>query len=129
MNCALSDGEWKLMKLLWDSSPLTIGDMVKSLSNDTGWNKNTIFVMLGRLEAKGAVISEEGKGATGRSVRLYSPIIEHGEATLEETDNFLKRVYNGSLTMLVSSLADQKKLSENDLAELRRIIDEAEEKL
>ena len=41
-NKTLSDGEWKLMNLLWDESPLTIGSMVSALRDDTGWTKATI---------------------------------------------------------------------------------------
>ena len=50
-NKTLSDGEWKLMNLLWDESPLTIGDMVSALRDDTGWTKATINIMLNRLES------------------------------------------------------------------------------
>ena len=51
----LSEGEWKIMKLLWSGSPRTIAEMVHLLEDDTGWSKTTIFVMLKRLIAKGAV--------------------------------------------------------------------------
>ena len=52
---SLSDGEWKLMNLLWDKSPLTIGNMVDALRDDTGWTKATVNIMLNRLYDKGAV--------------------------------------------------------------------------
>ena len=126
MKTNFSDGEWKLMNLLWKKSPLTIGDMVDSLKDDTGWSKNTIFVMLERLGEKGAVSVEEGKSVRGRAVRLYSPLIGRDAAAFEETGSFLDKVWEGSLSMLVSSLTGQKKLSKNELDELKKIIDEAE---
>ena len=46
---SLSDGEWKLMNLLWEKSPRTIAELVKALAGDTGWSKSTIFIMLGRM--------------------------------------------------------------------------------
>ena len=52
---ALSDGEWKLMNLLWEESPRTIAQLVRAMADDTGWSKATIFIMLGRMEEKGAV--------------------------------------------------------------------------
>ena len=126
MEISLSDGEWKLMRLLWKRSPLTIADMVESLRGDTGWSKNTIFVMLDRLEHKGAVASDEGRSPKGRAVRFYRPLVEKTPAAAKETETFLERVWDGSLAMLVSSLVGEKKLDENEIEELRKIIDEAE---
>jgi len=119
----LSDGEWKLMKLLWQSSPRTIGELVSLLEHDTGWSKTTIFVMLKRLIAKGAVRVDD----SGR-VQRYYPLIERSDAAHGETDSFLSRVYDGSVGMLVSSLAGRKALSKKEIDELRRILDEAEGK-
>ena len=119
----LSDGEWKLMKLLWQKSPRTIGELVSQLEHDTGWSKTTIFVMLKRLISKGAVRVDN----SGR-IQQYYPLIERGDAAHSETDSFLTRVYDGSVGMLVSSLAGRKALSQKEIDELRRILDEAEEK-
>ena len=54
----LSDGEWKLMKLLWENYPMTLGDMVEAMQDDTAWSKGTIFTMLRRMNTKvSAVLS------------------------------------------------------------------------
>jgi len=117
----LSEGEWKLMKVLWCESPRTIGQLVNALEAETGWNKATIFVMLKRLIAKGAVRVDD----SGR-LQQYYPLIRRQDVTPEETDSFLARVYDGSIGMMVSSLAGRKALSKSDIAELRRILDKAE---
>ena len=62
----------------------------------------------------------------GRAVRLYRPLVEKTPAAAKETESFLDRVWDGSLAMLVSSLVGEKKLSEDEIEELRKIIDEAE---
>jgi len=117
----LSDGEWKLMNVLWNSEPVNLTTIVASLEGEVEWTKSTVFVMLKRLVSKGAVgISEEGQS------KLYYPLVGRSEASLRETDSFLKRVYNGSVGMMLSSLAGSKGLSENEISELRRILDEAE---
>ena len=51
----LSDGEWKLMKTLWEKQPRTLAELVSALDKDTGWSRATIFMMLKRLIAKGTV--------------------------------------------------------------------------
>ena len=47
----LSDGEWKLMNLLWQNPPKTITQLTKELEELTGWKRNVIITMLKRLEA------------------------------------------------------------------------------
>ena len=119
---ALSDGEWKLMNLLWQESPRTIAQLVKALESDTGWSKATIFIMLGRMEEKGAVTVEEG----GRS-KLYYAAVPKDELAAGETAHFLQKVYNGSIQMMVSSMAGQKALSQEDIDELTAILEKARE--
>ena len=117
----ISDGEWKLMKLLWETAPRTIGEMVEALKSETGWSKTTIFVMLNRLISKGAVKMEDGERA-----HLYYPAVTREEIAEEETESFLTRVYDGSVGMMISALAERKALTRKEINELRRILDEAE---
>ena len=120
----LSEGEWKIMNALWDEHPICLMELVKKLEPDTGWSKSTVFVMMKRLVSKEAVSVD-----TSGKVQLYTPIIKRSEAADRETGSFLSRVYNGSVGMMLSALAGQKSLSRSDIAELRHILDEAEEKL
>lgn len=123
-NITLSDGEWKLMNALWDNSPCSLSFLVKYFENDTDWSKSTIFIMLKRLMEKEAVsIDTSGK------VQLYSPIIDRNDATVKETKSFLSKLYGGSIGMMVSSLAGQRSLSEKDIVELRRVLDEVEDSI
>ncbi len=117
----LSDGEWKLMNLLWEKAPRTIGEMVDALSSDTGWNKSTIFVMLNRMLEKEIILVEEG----GRCKQYY-PLLPKEKATARETESFLSKVYGGSIGMMVASMAGQKTLSKEDIEELYGILAEAE---
>ena len=122
-NIIISDGEWKVMNVLWDNSPCSLATIVKELENDTGWSKATVFVMLKRLIAKNAVSVD-----TSGKVQLYSPLINKNEATITETQSFLKKVYGGSIGMMISSMSGQNTLSNEEIAELRKILDEAEQR-
>ncbi len=119
----LSDGEWKIMKLLWESSPYTLGELAKTLKKDTGWSRPTVFVMLKRLIAKGAVrVDEEAK------IHEYYPIIKYRDIAPLETESFLNRVYDGSVGMLFTALTERKSLSDEEIDELRQILNNAEKK-
>lgn len=120
MKINLSDSEWKLMNRLWDHSPMTIMELTAALREDTGWTKNTIITMLARLEAKEAVRHEEGVRA-----KHYYPCLAREDAAQAETENFLGKVYGGSLGLMMSALVDSRKLTEADIAELSAILEKA----
>lgn len=114
---SLSDGEWKLMNLLWEESPLTIGHMVQRLASDTAWSKATINIMLGRLAEKGAVRVDASSRA-----KLFYPLLAREEALRQEARNTLNRISTGGVGLLVSAMAQECQLSQSELDELYRIL-------
>ena len=120
MKIDLSNSEWKLMRRLWDRPGGTITELTAALREETGWSKNTVITMLSRLEAKGAVRHEEG----GRAKRYY-PALQREDAAREETENFLSKVYGGSLGLMMSAMVESRQLTEADIAELSAILDKA----
>jgi len=119
---SLSDGEWKIMNLLWHSSPKTITAMTNELRESTGWTRHIIITMLNRLEAKGAVYNEEGERA-----KLYFPLVEQTETVLKETETFLEKVYSGSLGLMLNTMVQKQGISQEELSELYAILKKAEE--
>lgn len=118
----LSDGEWKLMKTLWQRPGQTLAELVSALDEDTGWSRATIFMMLKRLIAKGAVsLDESGK------YQQYSAAVAYAEVEPEETASFLTKVYGGSVGLMVSNLVGRGALSEQEIRELKAILDAAEQ--
>ncbi|MGN1001721.1 MAG: BlaI/MecI/CopY family transcriptional regulator [Oscillospiraceae bacterium] len=119
---SLSDGEWKLMNLLWDESPLTIGKMVEALRDDTGWSKATVNIMLSRLADKGAVRVD----ASGRSKQFY-PVLEREEAVRSEARNCLEKIHTGGIGLLLSTMAESCEMSDEEIDQLYRILKEGRE--
>ena len=120
---SLSDGEWKLMNLLWDEEPRTIADMVKCLRGDTGWTKATINIMLNRLAEKGAVRIDAG----GRSKLFYS-ILAREDAVIGEAKNTLEKIKTGGIGLLISTMARESELTDEEIEELYRILKEGVKK-
>ena len=108
------------MNRLWEQSPRTITELTAAVREETGWSKNTVITMLSRLEAKGAVTHDEG----GRAKR-YAPLLRREDAARAETENFLSKVYGGSLGLMMSAMAQSKSLTEEDIAELSAILERA----
>lgn len=116
---SLSDGEWKLMNLLWDESPLTIGAMVDALREDTAWTKATINIMLNRLSDKGAVRID----ATGPRKQFY-PLLTRDDAVRQEARNTLSKIKTDGLGLLVSTMARESDLNDAEIDELYRVLKE-----
>jgi BlaI family penicillinase repressor len=120
----LSDGEWKIMKVLWEGKVTDLIGITNALKEETAWSKSTVFVMLRRIIAKGAASLDQTV-----KPQKYSAVVSEEDCAIWETESFLSRVYNGSLGLMVSSLAAQNALSKDDIDELRNILDEAEKSL
>ena len=122
-NVNLSDGEWKIMNVLWEKGAGTITELTAALQSETGWDKHIIITMLGRMEKKGAVAFK----VNGRAKQFY-PLISRNEVSIRETRGFLNKVYRGSIGMMVNAMIDDRALTKEDLAELYEILEQAEKK-
>ena len=122
-NVSLTPAEWHLMECLWEQVPRTSWEVVDYLKADMGWSKSTTLTMLRRMTEKGLIRCEEGG-----EVRLYSPLVAREDALLQETEDFLSRVYKGSVGMLMSTLTKRQNLSREEIRELYAILEEAERK-
>lgn len=122
-NVSLTPAEWHLMECLWEQVPRTSREVVDYLKADMGWSKSTTLTMLRRMTEKGLIRCEEGG-----EVRLYSPLVAREDALLQETEDFLSRVYKGSVGMLMSTLTNRQNLSREEIRELYAILEEAERK-
>ena len=120
---SLSDGEWKIIQLLWEESPQTIIQLTKALESETGWTKHTIISYLKRMEEKGAVRYQ----IEGRTKQFY-PLLEEKDAELQETKDFLDKVFQGKLGLLLHTLVEQQSFSEDEIQELQDVLDRAKQK-
>lgn len=118
----LSESEWKVMNLLWESAPRTIMQITNYFKESTGWTKHTVMTFLRRMEEKGAVHFEEGERA-----KLYYPDIEKTEAVLQETEEFLDKVFGGHMGLMLNTMVEKKALSKEEISELYEILKKAEE--
>lgn len=117
----LSEAEWKVMNVLWEEAPQTITQLTRRFQETTGWTKHTIMTFLKRMEDKGAVYYEAGVRA-----KLYYPRIERKEAVLQETEEFLERVFDGKMGLMLNTMVEQRALSGKEIAELYEILGRAE---
>ena len=117
----LTAAEWSVMECLWEHSPRTGREVTQQMEETEGWNRSTTLTLLSRLESKGAVSS----GSEGGK-KSFSALLKREDAALHETEDFLSRVYKGSLSLMVSSMTKKKALSQNEIKELYAMLKELE---
>lgn len=121
-NINLTNSEWYVLDCLWERSPMTVMELVAALGDRLGWAKSTTITTLRRMEDKGLVrCAVEGRG------KHYAPAVQRDRAVRGETRSFLDKVYQGSVGLMVSALAQDKALSKAEIDELYEILRRAEE--
>ena len=115
---SLTQAEWEVMECLWEESPLTGREVTQHMQQRCGWSRSTTLTLLGRLEAKGAVKST----AEETGPKVFSPLLAREDAALRETEDFLSRVYHGSLSLMVSALTRKQALSQQEQDELYELL-------
>lgn len=118
----LAPAEWNIMECLWERAPQTGRELTERLEKSVGWSRSTTLTLLRRMVAKGAVNCDtEGVKNT------YSPAVRREDAALAETETFLDRVYQGSLSMMVSAMTQKKAVSKEEIDELYALLRQMEE--
>lgn len=114
----ITDSEYEIMKILWKAGDkMTVADVVKELDGNN-WTASTVSTFLQRLLKK-EVISCDKKGKTN----LYYPLLKQSEYDMSETENFLSKIYKGSVKNLVAALYENKKLSKEDMSDLKKMFE------
>lgn len=120
---SLTLAEWSVMECLWEAGPLTGREVVQHMEQSCGWSRSTTLTLLSRLENKGALKSIPAE----KGPKVFSPVLRREDAALEETKNFLNRVYQGSLSLMVSALTKKQALPREELDELYELLKGLEE--
>lgn len=118
----VTNSEWYVMSCLWEENPRTLMQLVPILKERIGWSKSTCATMVRRMAEKKLIgYKEEGK------TKYFFPKVRKEEVVVQETRDFLQRIYDGSIGMMMSALVQQNDLSKEDIQELQEILKAAEQ--
>ena len=110
----IHEGEYRFCLILWEQEPIRSPELVKICKERLGWKETTTYTVMKRLEGRG-VLKVENKVVTS----LYSK--EQIQAA--ELDEFVEKTFEGSLPTFIAAFARRQSLSEQEIAEIRRIIE------
>lgn len=114
----LSAGELELLDVLWQNSGLTIRKVQEALSREVGYT--TVQTRLNRLVAKG--YAKKSSSRPG----LYSAVLKQRQATGNDLNSLLDRVTQGSVVPLIAHLVKDRRVTDDEILEIRKLIDDAE---
>lgn len=120
----LGEAELEIMQVIWKTDvPVTSSFILKELQERRKWQLSTLMTSLSRLVDKGFISCDR---ATGNN--LYSSIISENDFKAKESKSFLKKLYNNSIQNMVATLYSNKAIKDTDMNELRKFLDDLEEK-
>lgn len=120
----ISDAELEIMKILWQKGGMTSPEIVEILFQKNDWEKTTIKTLLARLVKKGCV--EQAK--TDGKLYFYKPSITEREYKKVENENFITKLYQGSVKHMLLNFVEEKQISKGDLEKLIEIIEQEEQR-
>ncbi|MFA7673278.1 MAG: BlaI/MecI/CopY family transcriptional regulator [Clostridia bacterium] len=116
MDSKLFDSELKIMEIIWSCEPVSAKQLSLIANSTIGWNKNTTYTVVKKLIEKG-VIRRDEPGF------MCTSLLKREDVQRAETEALIHKIYNGSKKALFSALIDDETLSEDEIDELRKMIE------
>ena len=113
----LTDAEWAIMNVVWEHEPCAAGTVQEALESSHHWAYSTVKTTMDRMVIKGLLATK-----AIRNLTLFSAEVSRTDAQRGELRRLLSRAFDGALTPLIHFLLDQEKLSPQEIAELRRLV-------
>ena len=118
-NERISEAEHAVMEVLWEKSPRTAAEVCEEVCQRRDWSIATVKTLLSRLVAKNAIATQPD----GRRF-LYSPLIGREAFLGSESRRLLDRLFGGRAAPLVAHLAEAEALTDDDIAEIEKLLKE-----
>jgi BlaI family penicillinase repressor len=117
----ITQAEWDVMEVVWDRAPVPASTIVEALEAKRRWTLTTVRTLLRRLVDKGALHqAPDGKRF------LYSARVSRADCVRQESDSFLDRVLGRAPAATLLHLVRRADLTQDDIEQLRRILNEKE---
>lgn len=108
------ESEYRFCLILWENEPVSSRELSDLCKEKLGWSKTTTYTVIKRLSDRGVVKNEN---------TIVTSLVSKDEAQKAEIDELVEKKFEGSLPAFIAAFAKSKKLSQEDIDEIRRIID------
>ncbi len=118
----LTDGEHRIMKVLWERGSATVAEVAEALAGKDGSAYTTVLTMMRIMREKGYLSCRKD----GRA-HVFTPKVDQDTAARKAVRQLLGKFFGGSPGELVLSFLREEELSPDELDELKRRIQEENE--
>ena len=101
--------------LVWKHEPIGSGELVKLCAAEFKWKKSTTYTMLRRLCERGIFQNQGG---------VVSALLSKAEFQAVQSERFVEEHFGGSLPQFLAAFTAREKLSDAEIEELQRLIDQ-----
>ncbi len=106
--------ESRFAELIWDGEPISSTELVHLAERELEWKKSTTYTVLKRLCGKG-IFQNEGGVVTSR--------LSREEYAARQSEQFVEETFSGSLPAFLTAFTRRKKLTEEEIDQLQRLIE------
>ena len=122
MAMRITTAESQVMEALWRDGPMTSDEIVADVGVRQAWGEATVKTLINRLLRKRAIASGREDGR-----HRYSALLRRADYVQAESQGLLDRLFDGQLAPLVSHFAEHRALKPDDVARLKRLIEELDD--
>ena len=110
--------ETRFAELIWSRAPISSGELVRLCLQELEWKKSTTYTVLKKLCEQGLFQNEGG---------AVTALVSREEFYALQSEKFVEEAFDGSLPAFIAAFTKRKALSEAEIAQIRRMIDEKRE--
>lgn len=114
----LGEMEQRFADLIWESAPVGSGELTKRCEAAFGWKRSTTYTMLKRLCERGIFQNDHG---------TVTVLISKNDFHAAQGEQLIEESFGGSLPRFLAAFTRRRKLRDEEIAELRQLIDEYKE--
>lgn len=118
----LSKGELEVARTVWKLGEATVGQIHEAMPKSRAMNYATVQTYIRRLEEKGYL-----KARRDGRTKIYSAKVKPGKVIGETVRNVMDQLFDGEIIPMVKHMVSDRQISDEELEQLREIIDEAEQ--
>ena len=107
--------ESRFANIIWEREPIPSGELVKLCAEQLQWKKSTTYTVLRKLCDRGIFQNQDG---------IVTSLISRQDFHARQSEQIVNETFDGSLPAFVAAFTRRQTLSDHDIAELQRLIDE-----
>lgn len=111
----MGPAETQFAEIIWEHEPIASGELSKLAEEKLNWKKTTSFTVIKRLSERGIIQNQKG---------IVTSLISREEYYARHSEQYVEGTFGGSLPAFMAAFSTRKKLSDKEIEEMKRLIEQ-----